>query len=118
MSKKLLGLATAFCAAVMVFWSAAQAADFTRYNDIRAPIIGFYTQRADGSWSPNWLSRPLPMGESVGLTFAKSANNVACVRTYRIVRSGDFSGAADRTHDFCKLLGLHMTANGPAHSEN
>lgn len=117
-SKKALGLITGLFGALIVFCSAAEAADFTLYNDIRARIVGFYTQRENGSWSPNWLSSPLAMGQSVGLTFAKSANNVACVRTYRIVTSGDFAGAADRTHDFCHYLGLHMTANGPAHSEN
>ena len=118
MCKKAVGVITALFVTLTVLCSAAEAADFTLYNDIRAPIVGFYTQRENGSWSPNWLSGPLGMGQNVGLTFAKSAVNAACVRTYRIVTSGDFAGAADRTHDFCAYRGLHMTANGPAHSDN
>jgi disulfide bond formation protein DsbB len=117
MSRKLLGLLTALYAALIGLCAAAQAADFTLYNDVRTPIIGFYTQRPDGSWSPNWLSSPLPMGQHVGMTFANSAVNAACVRTYRIVTSGDFAGSVDRVHDFCRYLGLHMTATGPTHSE-
>jgi hypothetical protein len=118
MNKKIVGLTTVLFATLIIFCSAAKAADFTLYNDIRAPIAGFYTQRADGSWSPNWLSTPLPMGQHVGLTFASSAVNAACVRTYRIVTSGDFAGSADRVHDFCAYRGLHMTATGPTHTEN
>jgi hypothetical protein len=118
MSKKLLGLTTALCAALIALCSVAQASDFTLYNDIRTPIVGFYTQRPDGSWSSNWLSGPLPMGQHVGMTFGNSPANAACVRNYRIVTSGDFAGSVDRTHDFCKYLGLHMTANGPTHTNN
>jgi len=118
MSKKALGLITVLFVTLIVFCSGAKSADFTLYNDIRTPIVGFYTQRADGSWSPNWLPSPLPMGQHIGLTFANSAVNVACVRTYRIVTSGDFAGSVDRVHDFCKYSGLHMTETGPTHTEN
>lgn len=118
MSKKAAGLITVFFAIIIAFRSTAEAADFTLYNDIRTPIVGFYTQRPDGSWSPNWLSSPLPMGQHVGLTFANSAVNAACMRTYRIVTSGDFAGSVDRVHDFCTYKGLHLTATGPTHSEN
>lgn len=118
MSKRFLGLTTTLYAALTALCPIAQAGDFTLYNDIRTPIVGFYTQRGDGSWSRNWLSNPLPMGQHIGMTFANSAVNAACVRTYRIVTSGDFAGSVDRIHDFCKYLGLHMTATGPAHTEN
>ena len=117
MSKKRLGLTSGLCLTIIALCATAQAADFTLYNDIRSPIIGFYTQRPDGSWSPNWLSSPLPPGQSTGMTFGNNPANAACVRNYRIVTSGTFAGAADRTHDFCKYLGLHMTAGGPTHSE-
>ncbi len=118
MSKELLGLATALSAVLIGLSPAARATDFTLYNDIRTPIVGFYTQRPDGSWSPNWLSNPIPPGQHVGMTFANSAVNAACVRNYRIVTTGNFAGSVDRTHDFCKFLGLHMTAGGPTHTEN
>jgi hypothetical protein len=118
MSKKYLGVAVALYAASIGLCSVARAADFTLYNDIRTPITGFYTQRPDGSWSANWLSGPLPAGQSTGMKFGNSPANAACVRNYRIVTSGDFAGSVDRTHDFCKFLGLHMTANGPTHTEN
>jgi hypothetical protein len=72
-------LALGFAAAMTVHGAIAQTADFTLYNDVRAPIIGFYTQRADKSWSANWLSSPLAMGQNIGLTFAKNCNNIACV---------------------------------------
>jgi hypothetical protein len=118
MTNNKLGFALGLAAALTVFGTMAQAADFTLYNDVRTPITGFYTQRPDGSWSPNWLSSPLDMGQSIGLNFAKSAVNVACVRTYRIVTSGDFAGSVDRVHNFCTDLGLHMTSNGPTHTAN
>jgi hypothetical protein len=118
MTNNKLGFALGLAAALTVFGTMAQAADFTLYNDVRTPITGFYTQRPDGSWSPNWLSSPLDMGQSIGLNFAKSAVNVACVRNYRIVTSGDFAGSVDRVHNFCTELGLHMTANGPTHTAN
>ena len=92
----------------------ASGNSFTLYNDVRTPVTGFYTQRPDKSWSDNWLASPLAMGQKTGMTFAKNANNAACVRVYRIVTSGDFAGSTDRVHDFCKNLGLHITANGPA----
>jgi hypothetical protein len=116
-TEKAVGLIAVVFAALIVFCAAAEASDFTLYNDIRAPIVGFYTQRPDGSWSPNWLSGPLPMGQHIGLTFANSAVNAACVRSYRIVTTGDFAGSVDRVHDFCNYRGLHMTATGPTHTE-
>lgn len=117
-NKKAAGLITALSVTTLVLCSAAEASDFTLYNDIRTPIVGFYTQRPDGSWSPNWLSGPLPMGQHIGMTFANSAVNAACVRSYRIVTTGDFAGSVDRVHDFCNYRGLHMTATGPTHTEN
>ena len=117
MSKNLLELITAICVTLIVLCPTARASDFTLSNDIRSPIVGFYTLRPNGSWSPNWLSGPLPPGRHTGMTFGSSAVNAACVRNYRIVTSGAYTGSVDRTHDFCKYHGLHLTASGPTHTE-
>ena len=112
MTNNKLGFALGLAAALTVFGTMAQAADFTLYNDVRTPITGFYTQRPDGSWSPNWLSSPLDMGQSIGLNFAKSAVNVACVQRFPVPpRSGDF---ADRSTGFANapVLAPHYAASG------
>ena len=70
--KTSLRLALGLAAAMIVHGAIAQQADFTLYNDVRTPVVGFYTQRPDKSWSDNWLRTPLAMGQKIGLTFAKN----------------------------------------------
>ena len=118
MSQKLVGMTMPLSLAFVAFCPAVQASDFTPYNDIRSPIVGFALSARMVPGAPTGCPAPYLRASKRGMTFGDSAVNAACVRTYRIVTFGDCAGSADRIHDICKYLGLHLTANGPTHTPN